>query len=637
MVVSKKFPIELSSWKATKCNFLSALVAIVDPLGLIAPLVLPGKLLLQQLWLNKVGWDELLSTEHNQIALKFLKDLSQIGIFEFPRKAVTLLSELHIFVDSSSKAFGAVAYSYDRRTNDSKLLTSKQRVTPCGKKKLTIPKFELTATLVGAKLSRHLMTLFNFSSTHLWTDSSVVLSWLNHLDNLKDVYVSNSTAELRYLIDACTIHMHHNSTKCNPADILSRGCTVKQLVNHQLWLHGPVECMHNVSTNPSSSPHLSIVHVANVLAEIQPIPPTQPVIDISRFSSYNKLIAVVSRILALFKSSRSPLEVIVIQEQKLHCYTLYQYLDNPNMVVPLEIKKLVSQLNLIKESGILKCKGRINKSDLNVETHTPYYLPKQSMLLRLLITHIHAMNSHSPVLPTLTLLRQNFWVLCCHPLVSLLNRNCVTCRKLRPRAYQVPPPPPLPKQRTCYERPFQAVGVDNTGAFTVLMEDGSKSQLYITIFVCATTHAAHLEEVFRTALAEAQAVVNNRPLTYLSNQLDEEPLTPSHLLRGHLVRMFPVVEQDVLQKLQPEPGKRARHQYQLLHKQSPCSRKGGEMNISRRFVSVTTMDAESRVSITCTPERCLFWFRIVNPRQLGPWLGYLGCIQMKKVLFALSK
>ena len=290
---------------------------------------------------------------------------------------------------------------------------------------------------------------------------------------------------------------------------------------------------------------------------------------------------------------------------------------------------IISQLNLIKESGILKCKGRINKSDLNVETHTPYYLPKQSMLLRLLITHIHVMNSHSPVLPTLTLLRQNFWVLRCRPLVSLLNRNCMTCRKLRPRAYQVPPPPPLPKQRTRYERPFQAVGVNNTGAFTVLMEDGSESQLYITIFLCATTRAVHLEvlptlttrdfllafrrfctiygtpavvlsdngrnfvgaeaciaklvveeeevqdhmrklqikwkfqtprtpwkgghferliavvksalavalrrktlqeEVFRTALAEAQAVVNNWPLTYLSNQLDEEPLTPSHLL-----------------------------------------------------------------------------------------------------------
>ena len=127
MVISKKFPVELSSWKATKRNFLSALVAIFDPLGLIVPLVLPGKLFLQQLWLNKVEWDELLSTEHNQIALTFLKDLSQIGIFEFPRKAITLHSELHIFVDSSSKAFGAVAYSYDRRTNEKQITNLKAK------------------------------------------------------------------------------------------------------------------------------------------------------------------------------------------------------------------------------------------------------------------------------------------------------------------------------------------------------------------------------------------------------------------------------------------------------------------------------------------------------------------------------
>ena len=161
------------------------------------------------------------------------------------------------------------------------------------------------------------------------------------------------------------------------------------------------------------------------------------------------------------------------------------------MVVSLEVKKLVSHLIVIKENGILKCKGRINKSDLNAETHSPYYLPKQSMLLRLLITHIHVINSHSTVLPTLTLLRQNFWVPRCHPLVSLLNRNCVTCRKLRTRAHQVPLPPPLPKERTHYERPFQTVGVNNTGAFTNLMEDESESQLYITIFVCAL-HAQYI-------------------------------------------------------------------------------------------------------------------------------------------------
>ena len=106
-----------------------------------------------------MGWDELLSAKHKQIALNFLKDLNQTEIFEFLRKVVSMHSELHVFIDSSSKVFGAVAYSYDRRTNESNILVSKQRVTPFGKKKLTIPKLELTASLVGARLARHLMTL----------------------------------------------------------------------------------------------------------------------------------------------------------------------------------------------------------------------------------------------------------------------------------------------------------------------------------------------------------------------------------------------------------------------------------------------------------------------------------------------
>ena len=47
------------------------------------------------------------------------------------------------------------------------------------------------------------------------------------------------------------------------------------------------------------------------------------------------------------------------------------------------------------------------------------------------------------------------------------------------------------------------------------------------------------EEEFRTAIAEAQAVVNSRPLTYYNNDLEDEPLTPMHLLRGTSVLSLP--------------------------------------------------------------------------------------------------
>ena len=42
-----------------------------------------------------------------------------------------------------------------------------------------------------------------------------------------------------------------------------------------------------------------------------------------------------------------------------------------------------------------------------------------------------------------------------------------------------------------------------------------------------------------TALTEVEAIVNSRPLSYLSSEDVEEPLTPSHLLTGHRVLSLP--------------------------------------------------------------------------------------------------
>ena len=73
------------------------------------------------------------------------------------------------------------------------------------------------------------------------------------------------------------------------------------------------------------------------------------------------------------------------------------------------------------------------------------------------------------------------------------------------------------------------------------------------------------EEEFCTVVEECQAVVSNRPLTYLSNDVQDEPLTPSHLLRGTMVETLPLIpaaepreDDDV------NVGKRVRHQCVLF-------------------------------------------------------------------------
>ena len=42
-----------------------------------------------------------------------------------------------------------------------------------------------------------------------------------------------------------------------------------------------------------------------------------------------------------------------------------------------------------------------------------------------------------------------------------------------------------------------------------------------------------------TVLAEVEAIVNSRPLSYISSEDLEEPLTPSHLLTGRRIRSLP--------------------------------------------------------------------------------------------------
>ena len=147
-------------------------------------------------------------------------------------------ADLHVFADASSKAYGAVVYTVDSVTKRSNLLISKARVAPCKEGRLTIPKLELTASLIGARLIRYLSNIHKSKTIYLWSDSKVVISWITGDRELKDVYVANRVAEVKTILTQHSIQVKYVPTKDNPADYLSRGCSSKQLKSSN-WLHGP--------------------------------------------------------------------------------------------------------------------------------------------------------------------------------------------------------------------------------------------------------------------------------------------------------------------------------------------------------------------------------------------------------------
>ena len=138
---------------------LNTATRFFDPLGLIAPVILPFKMMFQKLCKAGKDWDELVDAELNHQWLATLSDLRQAGKVSFKRCYAKGLNgdkvksvQLHCFADASEKAYGAVVYmrvEYETRV-ECQIVSSKTGVAPLTKE--TIPRLELLSNLTAARL-----------------------------------------------------------------------------------------------------------------------------------------------------------------------------------------------------------------------------------------------------------------------------------------------------------------------------------------------------------------------------------------------------------------------------------------------------------------------------------------------------
>lgn len=186
----------------TKRMILAELNRIFDPLGFLAPVLIKGKIFLQQLWAMKIEWDTKLSNEFQEKSTIFYEELEQLEKIRIPRKAkpeISDVTETHGFCDASEEAFGASVYvrSRDNKGNwHSRILCSKTRVAPL--KNVTIPRLELNGALLLSQLIQRVAQSWEMPSKSfkLWTDSTIVLVWLNNQKTrLKTIKSSDANFE----------------------------------------------------------------------------------------------------------------------------------------------------------------------------------------------------------------------------------------------------------------------------------------------------------------------------------------------------------------------------------------------------------------------------------------------------------
>ncbi|MCG8044651.1 MAG: A17 family peptidase, partial [Candidatus Thiodiazotropha endolucinida] len=437
----KTIPINSDIQDITKRIILKQIASIFDPMGLICPLILPVKVLIQSLWSKNLDWDECLSDQDQQKWFTITADLEKILHCRVPRcisrqNEADVKYKLLCFSDASEKAYAAVVYLNETSNQKSttNLVFAKSRLAPL--KKMSIPRLELLAVVIGLKCLKYVkeQTKLPIIQLYLWTDSQCVLHWINSNKTLS-VFVRNRVKEIKEYTDVLISYV---PSKENPADIASRGTTTTKLLNCELWWNGPTWLQqdhedwpifdHNLDDKTQEEYEFELSKTkrketnllqplsALIETDVQQVVHKNPMdIDSNKFSSITKLLRVTvlavrfvrklqrrsNRIGYISSDEIQDAELLWIRQiQRNHFNYVFEAI-HANKETNIQ-----RQLNLyIDPYEILRCKGRLENSCLAESARYPILLPKKDRYTKLVIEKNHKEILHSGVSQTLARIR----------------------------------------------------------------------------------------------------------------------------------------------------------------------------------------------------------------------------------------
>nr|XP_033200101.1 uncharacterized protein LOC117162329 [Bombus vancouverensis nearcticus] len=494
--------------RVTKRIISSEIAKIYDPLGLLAPVIVRAKMLLQRIWSSKIDWDESLPIELHTEWERYYAQLPLLNNVRFPRKAIiesAMEIELHGFCDASEKAYGACVYLRTLTINGrawTQLLTAKSKVAPL--KCQTIPRLELNGALLLTSLMSTVQQALSqkITRTIYWTDSTIVLHWLNTSPHTLKTFVANRVSEIQ--TKTSIRDWRHVPTDDNPADLISRGQTPEEFLRPTIWQHGPAWLYQSEGYWPTwaLTPQIEVPEQKGAIC-LSANPADYSLLE--RYSSWPKLIRIIARCLR-WRQERNRAAPLTVTELRITHNKLIKLLQNIHFSEEIRtlqkdrnaaIKGKLTRLNpFIDKEGILRVGGRLSHSSMTFAQKHPIVLPKSSVTTRI-IEHEHKIHMHSGTQATLYAVRQRYWPVDGRSQVWRAIKGCVRCCRAQP--------PPveyvmgnLPEARVTESRPFTNVGVDYCGPFHIKEKrDRNRRQIkvYVAIFVCLAIKAVHIELV----------------------------------------------------------------------------------------------------------------------------------------------
>ncbi|XP_063994337.1 uncharacterized protein LOC135171637 [Diachasmimorpha longicaudata] len=496
----------------TKRIILSETAKIFDPLGLLSPVVIVAKMIMQKLWTLKISWDAPLPPKIQEEWLQFYGQLHHIKRVTFPRFALQEKPrgiELHGFSDASQSAYGACVYLRSVGSNgevNTTLLCAKSRVAPL--KQITIPRLELCGAQLLIKLIQSIKKAITIQIDRIvyWTDSTIILHWIHTPAHQLQTFVSNRIADIQS--KSRPDEWRHVRTHDNPADLVSRGQSIKDFITSTIWFEGPSWLRAQENTWPAIDLQFSsypseikgrYCHVAYSKRETHPL---------EWYSSFKKLKRIIAFCLRFRSRKQGPLtaeELIAAQNAVIHWLqtetlsplkralndTKSKQAKNP------ELAKVSKLAPFLDKDGLIRVGGRLRNAMIPYSQRHPIIIPKSHPITKLIIWEAHISQLHAGPQATLYHIRQQYWPLDGRNSVRHIIHKCIRCTRLSPPSVEYIMGN-LPAARVTESRPFSNVGIDYCGPFFIKekkFRNRGRVKVYVAVFTCLAVKAVHLEVV----------------------------------------------------------------------------------------------------------------------------------------------
>lgn len=504
----------------TKRSLLSDSSKLFDPFGWISPTIIQIKIMFQKLWLLDITWDDPLPISIADEWLSIRNSLSTLMDVKLSRIIPNFQGEILLcgFCDASESAMAAVVYA--RAVINEEVLVNivagKTKVAPL--KKMSIPKLELGAAVLLAKLLEKITS----SLTHLsvkslaFTDSTIVLSWLSAPPHKWNTFVANRTSDI---FQRCpSIVWDHVSSKENPADCASRGISAQELVCHSLWWTGP-SWLKNCQTtwiskknslcdieNAPESKKSALINLNIQVAPDEDCRFRKLLSEKSNLSTILRATAFCLRFVSNCSSSSNSINGFLTTRELTLARNVYlkaaqkeSYADIMQHCIkdtPITGNSQMRKLHpFIDRDGLLRVGGRLENSDLSFNTKHPIIISAASRITHLIVEAYHVRYMHAGVKLLTSILFQEYWILGHRSLVRKIIHNCIICFKQKSSTSRQLMGS-LPATRVTPSRVFSQVGCDFAGPFLVRRNKGRGGvvdKAYIALYICLSTKAIHLE------------------------------------------------------------------------------------------------------------------------------------------------